>query len=181
MCCRWVLAEVSFSQTDQLQLTLTSDLTEGRGEPKKTWHISFNHHNQIKTVCKIRESMLILGLWLWSNTREREHDMSGQRGKRMMWSRCTTEKTRWMGGEGKQGMKRDEETVCRDFKGEEGWGKAAEKERSEELVIERLAAQSVSGLFSRRPWRGDLSGATSFWAERCRSGRPPGEKVWHDH
>lgn len=54
------------------------------------------------------------------------------------------------GRQGRQGMKRDEETVCRDFKGEEGQRKAVEKERSEELVIERLAAQSVSGLFSRR-------------------------------
>lgn len=63
-------------------------------------------------------------------------------------------------------MKRDEETVHRDFKGEEGWRKAMEKVRSEELVMERLAAQTVSGLFIRRPWRGDLSRATSFlsWA-----------------
>lgn len=48
-------------------------------------------------------------------------------------------------------MKRDEETVCRDFKGEEGLRKAVEKERSEELVIERIAAQSICRLFRRRP------------------------------
>lgn len=56
-----------------------------------------------------------------------------------MWSRCTAGKTGWMGRQGMQGMKRDEETVCRDLKGEEGWGKAMENGWIEELVNERLA------------------------------------------
>lgn len=55
-----------------------------------------------------------------AKTRKREHGISGQRWKRMLWSRCTTAKNKMNGRQRKQGMKRDEETVCRDFKGEEG-------------------------------------------------------------
>lgn len=65
------------------------------------------------------------------------------------------------------GMKRDEETVCWDFKGEERWRKTAEKEREvEELLMERLAAQSVLGLLSRRLWRGGFERSYQFlsWA-----------------
>lgn len=64
---------------------------------------------------------------------------------------------------GKQRMKRDEETVCRGFKGDERWKEAMEKERSEELG---LTAQSVSRLFSRRPWRGGFERSYQFlsWA-----------------
>lgn len=61
------------------------------------------------------------------------------RGKWMTWGRCTIEKTRRMVGEGSSGMKRDEETVCRDFKGEEGWRQAAEKRR----ISDRGACSTV--------------------------------------
>jgi len=75
------------------------------------------------------------------------------------------------GGKRSRGWRETRKQVCRDFRGGEGWRKTMEKEGSEELVIESLGAQSVSGLFSRRPWRGDLSGATSFlsWALQKRA------------
>lgn len=158
-----------------LQLTWTSNLTEGRGKEKMT-HLLQSFQLKKECVKTNRQHWTVLELWIYTNIREYKHDISGQSEKNDA-EQMHYRENKMNGRQRKQGMKRDEETVCRDLKGEEGWRKAMEKE----LVIERLAAQSVSRLFSRWPWRRDLSGATSFWAERCRSGRPPGEKVWHDH
>lgn len=108
--------------------------------------------------------------YIWESTvtsEEHEHDIRRMREGKRIWSRCTTETNKMNGRQGKQGMKRDEETVCGDFKGEEGWGKEMEKEKSKELVMERFAAaHSVSGLFSRRPWRGGFEWSYQFlsWA-----------------
>lgn len=44
---------------------------------------------------------------------------------------------------GKQGMKRDEEAVCGDFKGEEGWREAMESEREEWRINEGEARRAV--------------------------------------
>lgn len=46
--------------------------------------------------------------------------MSGQRGKKDDVEQMHYREIKMNGRRGKQGMKRDEEAVCRDFKGEEG-------------------------------------------------------------
>lgn len=76
----------------------------------------------------------------------------------------------------KEGMKKDEETVWGDLKGEEGLGKARDEDRSKDLVIQRLAAQSVPGLFSLRPWRRDLRGASVFELSAAEAAGRPGRR-----
>ena len=67
------------------------------------------------------------------------------------------------GRRGKQGMKRDEEAVCGDFKGEEGRGKEKEKERSRRISDgEACSTVCLRAFQPAAVKRGDLSEATSF-------------------
>lgn len=68
--------------------------TSQRGGARKTRQSSLNHHNQRINVYKItKRHSSLFELWVYSNTGAWEHDI---RRERMVWSRCTTEKTRWI-------------------------------------------------------------------------------------
>lgn len=85
--------------------------------------------------------------------------------ERLQSEKICSRKQSKMNGEARVGMKRDEERVCGDFKGEAGWKGGRERERGEELVMERLAAQFCLRAFQPTAVKrgGDLSGATSFF------------------